>query len=77
MKYIKDQTEFLPPMSSLQAFFDVTDRVKESTQNVFAQRCYFCAKRANKIIALPKQMLLSLDLDKSLNCPPAGGLWPC
>ena len=66
MKYISDQTEFLPPMSSLKAFFDVTDRVKESTQNVFAQICYFCAKRAKKIVAPPKQMLLSFSIVRFL-----------
>ena len=34
---------------------------KGSTQNVFAQRYYFCAKRVSKIVVLPKEMLFSFS----------------
>ena len=35
---------------------------KGSTQNVFAHRFYFCAKRASKIVVPPKEMLLSFSI---------------
>ena len=44
------------------SLFDVTDRVKGSTQNVFAQKCFSCAKSASKVIAPPREMLLSFAI---------------
>ena len=77
MEYITDQTKFLsPPLPhpiyhfyslaylflQLRNFFDVTDHAKGSTQTVFSQRCYFCARRVSKIVVPPKEMLPSFSI---------------
>ena len=78
MEYISDQSKFLPPPPH-PIFYNIdeyeqlklaasklAEREKNFKEHVFAQRCYFCAKRVSKIVVLSKKMLLSFSVVRFL-----------